>query len=139
MHKYGRDEETWDRLAEVGLEFLIERAQGTGKTSYAELNDALMERTGLPGFDFERADQRAGIGYLLGLIVERTYPETKLMISALVTHKDGTDPGGGFYALATELKLLRPGASKEEKDAFWVDQYIRVQKYYSRADRPGPY
>ncbi|GAA3409048.1 hypothetical protein [Streptosporangium vulgare] len=98
-----------------------------------------VRRTGLPRFDFGRPDERAGIGYLLGLIVERTYPETKLMISALVTHKGGADPGGGFYALATELELLRPRASKSEKDAFWVDQYTRVQEYHSGAGRPGPY
>ncbi|WP_440072469.1 hypothetical protein [Streptosporangium sp. OZ121] len=139
MYKYSRDEETWDQLTEVGLEFLIERAQSPSATSYEDLNNALMQRTGLPGFDFGRADERAGIGYLLGLIVKRTYPETKLMISALVTHKGGTDPGGGFYALATELKLLRPGASKAERDTFWVKQYTRVQEHYSGAGRPGSY
>ncbi|MFF5110465.1 hypothetical protein [Streptosporangium sp. NPDC000509] len=136
MYKYSRDEETWDQLTEAGLEFLVERAQTPGETSYEDLNNALTQRTGLPGFDFGRADERAAIGYLLGLIVEKNYPETKLMISALVTHKGGADPGGGFYALATQFGLLRPNASKSEKDAFWVDQYIRVQELYSRADRP---
>ncbi|MFF3444254.1 hypothetical protein [Streptosporangium sp. NPDC002721] len=139
MYKYSRDEGTWDQLVEVGLEFLVERAQSPVATSYEDLNNALTQRTGLPGFDFGRPDERAAIGYLLGLIVERTYPETKLMISALVTHKGGTDPGGGFYALATELKLLRPGASRVEKDKFWVDQYIKVQEHYSGADRRESY
>jgi len=139
MYKYSRDEETWDQLTEVGLEFLIERAQSPGETSYEDLNNALMQRTGLPGFDFGRVDERAGIGHLLGLIVERTYPETRLMISALVTHKGGTDPGGGFYALATKLDLLRLGASKDEKDTFWVGQYNRVQEYYSGVDWPRSY
>ncbi|WP_440106981.1 hypothetical protein [Streptosporangium sp. H16] len=37
-----------------------------------------------------------------------------------------------------ELEVLR-SASKSEKDAFRVDQYTRVQEYYSGADRPGSY
>src|SRR5438046_4243167 len=72
--KYNRDDETWDRLAEAGLRFLIERAQLRKITSYTELNAALTGRTALRGFDFDRADERAAMGHLLGLIVERNLP-----------------------------------------------------------------
>jgi hypothetical protein len=41
-----------------GLEFVIERARLGRVTSYTELNAALLQRVGLPGFDFQRADKR---------------------------------------------------------------------------------
>ncbi|MEV4299863.1 hypothetical protein [Microbispora rosea] len=139
MDKYGRDEATWDELTEAGLGFLIECARRPGPVSYTELNHALVDRTGFSGFDFSRPDERGAVGYLLGRIVERTYPQTGLMLSALVTHQGGTDPGSGFYKLATEIKLLRPGASEAERDAFWIAQFKRVQQYYAGAGRSESY
>ncbi|WP_371779727.1 hypothetical protein [Streptosporangium subroseum] len=133
MSMYGRDDETWDRLTEVGLGFLIERARLKKVTSYTELNAALVNRTGMIGFDFERADERAAVGYLLGLIVERNLPTTDLMISALVHYLDKNDAGPGFYALASQLGLLSRGASLQAKEEFWVGQVNALHVYYSRA------
>jgi hypothetical protein len=62
-------------------------------TSYTELNATLQRRTGLAGFGFGRADERAAMGHLLYLIVERNRPATNLMISALVTYLDANDAG----------------------------------------------
>jgi hypothetical protein len=67
MTMYGRDDETWDRLTQAGLEFLIQRARLGKVTSYTELNATLVRRTGFAGFDFDRADERAAMGHLLGL------------------------------------------------------------------------
>ncbi len=53
---YGRDEGDWEQLADAGLAFLVERARLRKLTSYTELNATLVRRTGLPGFDFGRAD-----------------------------------------------------------------------------------
>jgi hypothetical protein len=78
---YGRDEETWDRLADTGLAFLIERAPLAKLTSYTELNATLERRTGLPGFDFARADDRAAMGHLLYLIIERNRRDTRVAVS----------------------------------------------------------
>jgi len=97
---YGRSEEEWDRLTDEGLAFLIERARLRKVTSYTEMNTTLARRTGLRSFDFERADERAAMGHLLGLIVERNLPTTELMISALVHYLDQNDAGPGFYVLA---------------------------------------
>jgi hypothetical protein len=83
---YGRDDVIWDQLAQVGLEFLIERARLRKLTSYTEFNATLKRRTALPGFDFSRADERAAMGHLLYLIVELNRPLTDRMISALVTY-----------------------------------------------------
>src|SRR5580692_11204871 len=102
---YGRSDEEWDLLTDAGLAFLVERARLAKLTSYTELNATLERRTGLPGFDFSRADERAAMGHLLYLIVEQNRPSTGLMISALVTYLDANDAGGGFYAYAQDLGL----------------------------------
>ncbi|MDT3395387.1 hypothetical protein RKE29_01770 [Streptomyces sp. B1866] len=133
MSKYGRDDLEWDELVEAGTAFLVERARLGELTTYAKLNEALEERTGLPGFDFERPDQRAAMGHLLGLIVERDHPETGLMLSALVIYSGANDAGSGFYALAQQLGLLRTGASKTEKEAFWIEQTAALYALYGRA------
>ena len=92
---YGRDEQDWEQLADAGLAFLVERARLGKLTSYTELNATLVRRTGVPGFDFTRADERAAMGHLLYLIVDRNRPATNLMISALVTYLDANDAGTG--------------------------------------------
>lgn len=61
---HGRDQATWDQLVDAGLDYLIEVARSGRTTSYSELNETLRSRIGL-GFDFDRADERAGIGTLL--------------------------------------------------------------------------
>ena len=103
MTGYGRGDDEWDRLAETGLAFLIERARLKKMTTYTELNATLCRRTGLRGFDFEQEKERAAMGHLLGLIVDRNHPTTTLMISALVQYLNANDAGPGFYALAVEL------------------------------------
>lgn len=132
---YGRDDATWDQLTEAGTAFLIERAQLRKTTSYTELNAILERRTRLPGFDFTRADERAAMGHLLYLVVMRTWPTSKLMLSALVLYLNSNDPGTGFYSLAQELELLPARASARQKEEFWVTQVKELQKHYSRA--PG--
>ena len=128
---YGRDEEGWERLADAGLAFLVERARLAKLTSYTELNATLERRTGLPAFDFGRADERAAMGHLLYLIVERNRPATNLMISALVTYLDANDAGTGFYAFAQDLGLLPRNASAQAKLEFWVNQVKALHQYYS--------
>jgi hypothetical protein len=40
------------------------------------------------------------------MIVMRDWPQTHLMLSALVLYLNGNDPGTGFYALAQDLEML---------------------------------
>ena len=127
---YGRDEETWDLLADAGLAFLIERARLSKLTSYTEMNAILQRRTGLSGFDFGRADERAAMRHLLYLIVQNNRLESGLMISALVTYLNANDAGTGFYALAQELGLLPRNASRTAKEAFWFDQVAKLYNAY---------
>jgi hypothetical protein len=82
MVMYGRSEEDWDQLADAGLAFLAERARLAKLTSYTELNATLERRTGLPGFDFARADD-AGTGFYafaqeLGLLPRNVLASAKL-------------------------------------------------------------
>jgi hypothetical protein len=128
---YGRDDLVWDELARVGLEFLIERAQLEKLTSYTELNATLVRRTGLPGFDFSRADERAAMGHLLYLIVELNRPTTGLMISALVSYLDANDAGSGFYGYAQDLGMLPRNASAMQKLEFWAGQVKALHECYS--------
>jgi hypothetical protein len=131
--RYGRSDDEWARLAESAKGFLIERAKLRAMTSYTELNATLMRRTGLRGFDFERQDERAAMGHLLGLVVQDAYPEIRLMLSALVRYLDANDAGTGFYALAHQLGLLPRHASKDAKEAFWVGQVNGIYAFYARS------
>ena len=131
MALYGRDDLAWDELAQVGLEFLIERARLRKLTSYTELNATLVRRTRLPGFDFNRADERAAMGHLLYLIVELNRPATGLMISALVTYLDANDAGSGFYSYANDLAMLPGNASAMQKLEFWAGQVKELHEYYA--------
>jgi hypothetical protein len=119
MPAYGRDDATWDRLVEAGHGFLVERARLGRTTSYTELSTGVARRTATPPFDFERADERAAMGHLLGLIVERDRPTTGHMTSALVNYLDANDAGPGFYALAKDLGY-RVGNSPNARMDFWV-------------------
>ncbi|MFI1148504.1 hypothetical protein [Streptomyces sp. NPDC020817] len=126
MPGYGRTDSEWDELVSAGREFLLERAKLGKPTSYTELNVTLARRTDFRPFDFERHDERAAMGHLLGLIVERDQAlepsEPPLMLSALVSYLNANDAGPGFYQLAKELRLLSLSASKAERDTFWIRQ-----------------
>ena len=100
-------------------------------TSYTELNATLVRRTGLSGFDFSRADERAAMGYLLYLIVELNRPATGLMISVLVSYLDANDAGSGFYGYAQDLGMLQRNASAMQKLEFWAGQVKALREYYS--------
>jgi hypothetical protein len=69
---------------------------------------------------------------LLGLVVEGNYPETNLMLSALVHYLDSNDAGPGFYALAQDYGLLTRRASADAKWTFWLQQVSALHDYYAR-------
>ncbi|MEV7712241.1 hypothetical protein [Streptomyces sp. NPDC088270] len=133
MTEYGRADSEWDVLVEAGRGFLVERAKLGRLTSYTELSVTLARRTGCSAFDFERADERAAMGHLLGLIVDRdqeiTPSDPPVMLSALVNYLGANDAGRGFYQLAKDLQLLPMSASADEKFEFWIKQ---VKRLYER-------
>lgn len=140
MAGYGRDEDEWARLVDTGRAFLVERAALRTLTTYTELNATLVRRTGLRGFDFAHAEERAAMGHLLYLIVEeyardevRVAPgRPRVMLSALVRYLNANDAGPGFYTLAQERALLPRGASRLAKERFWLSQ---LEELYERHGR----
>ncbi|MER7987230.1 hypothetical protein ABTY53_16840 [Streptomyces noursei] len=132
MSVYGRADSEWGELVAAGRAFLVERANLGKLTSYTELSVTLARRTGCRPFNFERADERAAMGRLLGLIVERDQEvapsDPPLMLSALVNYLGANDAGSGFYQLAKELQLLPMSASADEKFGFWVKQVKRLHE-----------
>ncbi len=132
MSDYGRPDDSWDLLVEAGVSFLQQRAVLRRTTSYTELSVTLAHRTGLPAFDFSQQIERAAMGHLLGMIVERTYSSVGAMLSSLVINFDANDAGPGFYSLAEQMRLLPKGASKTAKERFWVQQMNQVFAYYAR-------
>jgi hypothetical protein len=131
MAGYGRSDEEWDQLTSAGLAFLVERARLEKTTTYTELDATLRRRTGIRGFDFDQDSERAAMGYLLGLIVERNRPTTNLLISALVQYLNTNDAGPGFYALAVELGMLPRRSSAPVKQAFCIGQLNALYSYYA--------
>ncbi|BEL06320.1 hypothetical protein Q0Z83_045110 [Actinoplanes sichuanensis] len=136
MAGYGRSDEEWDQLTSVGLAFLVERARLENTTTYTELDATLRRRTGIRGFDFDQDSERAAMGHLLGLIVERNRPTTNLLISALVQYLNANDAGPGFYVLAVELGVLPQRSSAMAKQAFWIGQLNALYAFY-KAKRSG--
>lgn len=116
---YGRDDAEWEQLIAAGTEFLDERVRSGLTASYTELNNELVERTGARAFDFSSEKDRAAVGYLLGQIVERDFPTRRFMLSAVVKYSETNDAGPGFYALARQMGLLKPGT---DRLIFWTEQ-----------------
>jgi hypothetical protein len=73
------------------------------------------------------------MGHLLYMIVMRDWPQTRLMLLALVLYLNGNDPGTGFYALAQDLEMLPGRVSTDEKEQFWVTQLGDLYEHYSGA------
>lgn len=132
MSFYGRSDDEWAELARVGQEFLEERARLEKDTSYTELNTVLARRTGLRPFDFDREDERAAMGRLLGMIVEDTFDSIGCLLSSLVLYLNENTAGPGFFNLAVSMDMLAAGASEDEKLAFWLEQMNAVFEAYRR-------
>lgn len=77
-------------------------------------------------------DERAAMGHLLGRAVDRNYPRTGCMITALVHYLNANDAGSGFYHHATQIGLLRRGASAAEKEEFGIGQINGIYDFYKR-------
>jgi hypothetical protein len=129
--KYGRTEDEWQHLEDVGWKFLKERARLPTTISYAEVDAVLVRRAGLsPPFDFDHEADRAAMGYLLGRISERSFEASGLLITALVQYLNENDAGKGFFDLAYTKRLIpRPRLPEMERLVFWARHVGQVQEY----------
>lgn len=128
---FGRSDSEWELFLDNAITILKGEAARRGMTSYSKLNTELVRQTRQPAFDFSLERDRTAMGRLLGQVVEQTRAENGAMLSAIVTYIDGTDPGPGFFKLATHLGLLPPSVTKDHKLAFWSQQVARVHDYYA--------
>jgi hypothetical protein len=134
---YGRTEHEWQQLEQAGWDFLKERAaerRGDATddptVSYSDANEELAARTGQPPFDFGQQADRAAMGYLLGRISRhRSWPGSRLLISALVRYQDEADAGPGFFNLARDVGLIHGPLSGLEQLEFWLRHVRQVQAH----------
>jgi hypothetical protein len=135
---YGRQDDEWDALVREGIEFLRERAMMQRTTSYTEMNVTLARRTEYRQFDFSEQPERTAMGYLLGRIVQETYPTVGAMMSSLVIYLDANDAGTGFYQLAQDMNLLPRNAPKQAREEFWVQQTQKTFDHVRSGGRVTP-
>lgn len=135
---YGRTPTEWASLVDGCVRFLREQAALERTTNYTEVNQTLQRRHDTRPFDFDLDSERAAMGHLLGLAVDEEYESTGRMISSIVLYLNENDAGPGFFTKAAELGLLARNATRDEREAFWVDQVRAVQDYYRAQRRTRP-
>ncbi len=128
---WGREEMEWVELVDATTEFLADQARMQRTTSYTELNAVMHGRTGARPFDFAKDRERAAMGALLGEVARRQLAEVGALVSAIVLYLNENDAGTGFYRLASDLKLLGPKPSADQKLVFWTSQVKATYDYYS--------
>jgi hypothetical protein len=132
---FGRSDDEWESLLDNAITILKEQARRRRITSYSQLNTELVRQSGQPAFDFSTERDRTAMGKLLGQVVNQTLNESGGMLSAIVAYIDGNDAGPGFYKFATQLGLLPPSATTDDKLAFWSRQVARVHDHYAPPPR----
>lgn len=132
---YGRTELEWEALMAAAEDYLISVAEDRKMSNYGDLNAELVRVTGQRPFDFGQESERAAVGRLLGEISRRSHAEHGIMLSALVTHRNSTNEGAGFYKLAAELGEMPSKPSADQKLMAMVEQVGKVHAHYA-ARRP---
>jgi hypothetical protein len=70
------------------------------------------------------------MGHLLGRISRnRSWPVSRLLISALVRYHGEADAGRDFFNLACEVGLIHGSLSNLERLEFWIRHVRQVQVY----------
>lgn len=130
---FGRDDLEWDKLVHATIERLRALARDQQLTTYSALNRELADTTALAPFDLGSEGGRHAMGQMLGDATRQDYPTSKVLLSALCTHRDGVDVGHGFYNLAKELGVLPAKSSADAKHLFWI---TTVQEVYASGGAP---
>jgi hypothetical protein len=64
------------------------------------------------------------MGHLLGYISRAEAKNGRPLLSSVITFKDGTGVGQGFYSLGKELRLVRPA---DDEVTFWIRELNKTQ------------
>lgn len=130
---YGYTGAEWKRLVGVGYDFLVQRASQERDTSYTELCAILRSRGHVHIEPHDHA-----LPHLLGDIATRSYKERGVALTALVRYVDDTKAGDGFFVIAQDLGLLKPGRlTPDEKLVFHVAHFKQVLEAYSPGGEPN--
>jgi hypothetical protein len=131
-----RSEADWKFLVTEGHEILKGVARDGGLTNYGDLNKALMDATGLPGFDLGTDQGRGDMGQLLGRIAIQDWAvNPDFMLTSLVKLSAENGPGQGFFKLAEKEDFFDP--SKRDELDFWQEQVGKAHDRYRRGRRAG--
>jgi hypothetical protein len=132
---WGRAESEWFELVDTTADFLAEQARLERTTTYTELNSVIQRRTGASPFNFDKDNERAAMGALLGEVARKQLPLVKALVSSIVLYLNENDAGSGFYRLAISLNMLTPKPTAEQKLTFWARQVKATYDYYARPPR----
>lgn len=126
-----RSESELKELVLEGHEILKRVARDGDLTTYGKFNQALMDATGLPGFDLATDLGRAEMGQLLGRIAIHDWARNPdFMLTSLVKLSTENGPGKGFFKLAEQEHFFDP-STQDEMD-FWQDQVGKAHERYRR-------
>lgn len=129
-----RSEAEWKELAAEGRRLLQRVARDQSLTDYGVFNKELADETGLPAFNLNAEEGRAGISNLLVEIASRDWEDGNgYMLTSLVKLSGENHPGKGFYTLAAQEGLY--DGVEPEMD-FWAKQ-VGLAHAAHRKSRPG--
>lgn len=130
-----RSEADWNELTNEGRRILQRVARDQALTNYGDFNREIAEETGLPAFNLNAEDGRAGISRLLVLIAERDWEDGRdYMLTSLVKLTGENHPGQGFFTLAEQEDLYDP--KTEPQLDFWQRQVGLAHEAHKRV-RPA--
>jgi hypothetical protein len=91
----------------------------------------------LLGYEIESEGDGDRLGIVSGQASELEFPNSKLLISAVVVSVDFRRPGAGFYELADRLGLFHKTSKRANPDGidelrFWKQHVSDIVKKYGR-------
>lgn len=86
----------------------------------------------IAGLDMTNPDHRTKIGEMLGDISSFEHQYGRPMLSAVVIHKGGSEPGQGFFKCAADLGLFN-GQTADQRLAFFARELGRLYDYWGKA------
>lgn len=86
----------------------------------------------IAGLDMGNPDHRTRIGSILGNISSFEHQYSRPMLSAVVVHKGGNEPGQGFFNCAADLGLFS-GHAPDQRMEFFVRELRRLYAYWGKA------
>lgn len=125
---YGYTAQQWQELNDAAWEYLVDVAARRSLTTYSELAAHLRSTVGAAMEPHDYA-----MGELLRELVDRSWAEEGVLITALVTYSGNTMAGRGLFTAAQNHKLLPVGRLTARVKRDFVDAHVgAVHEAYAR-------